>query len=558
MVINRHSCPAPGEGHRYRRHGSRPTALSRFFALLAVVLLCGVAPAEASRHKEANLPKGDLKRLNRVIGAADVYMRDKTSFLDSLTNAYLELPATDIHGRWEEALKISQAYLPVRADSALRYSEIAIQLSTASGHPECEFESRVARVNALCTAGIFTRALAEFNGLADAPMTRDMKISYWLAGRKLFGYMMVYVEGDRQFFTEYTERYLQYDDSLINNLPHDNPTRTFFLAERLVNQGQNAEARRMLESICNSHPEESNLYGMAAFQLGLVCKNEGDPTSYASYLCKAAISDIKGCVKDGFALPALADWLYQQGELSDAFKYINFALEDAMTGNVRMRTVSIAALLPVIDEAYKEKINASRDELMIYLLLVTFLLVLSAVLVVMLLRMVKRSRLTTNKLAQTAKMQESYMGHFIGLSSTYANKLEALQKLVTRKIASGQSEELLRLVKTGKFADDQNEEFCKIFDSAFLDIYPDFIENINRLLKPDEQLELKRPDELTPELRIYAFVKLGVEESTRIAQILNYSVSTVYAYRNRMRNRAIDRDNFDADVMRIGKKSTEI
>ncbi len=127
---------------------------------------------------------------------------------------------------------------------------------------------------------------------------------------------------------------------------------------------------------------------------------------------------------------------------------------------------------------------------------------------------------------------------------------------MSRKLASGQADELQKLIKSGKFDDDQNEEFYKIFDSAFLDIYPDFIENINSLLRPEEALELKNAKELTPELRIYAFVRLGVDESTKIAQMLNYSVSTVYAYRNRMRNRAIDRENFDHDVMGLGRDKT--
>ena len=491
------------------------------------------------------------------MASADVYMRDKTTELDSLKNIFLTLPSSEIEARSRAAVKISQTYLPMRADSALRYSELAIRLSQQSGNKLDEFNSRIARINALSTAGIFTRAVAEFNVVEPMVADRAMKISYWLAGRKMYGYMRSYVEGERQFFNDYTTRYMQYDDSLIQHLPVSDPTRTFYVAERLVQRGQNEDARKMLEEMCKSLPEESNLYGMAAFQLGIVSRNEGDPTGYASYLAKAAISDIKGCVKDGYALPALAEWLYQQGELSDAFKYINFALEDAMEGNVRMRTVSIASLLPMIDEAYKEKINASRDELMIYFLLVTFLFIVSVVLCVILMRMIKRSRRNAKKLADTAHLQESYIGHFIGLCSTYAIRLESLQKLVVRKISSGQGDDLLRLIKTGKYADELNDDFYKTFDVALLDIYPDFIENINSLLKPDEQVELKKSGELPPELRIYGFVRLGVEESQRIAQILNYSVSTVYAYRNRMRNRAIDRDNFDANVMNLGKKNVD-
>ncbi len=524
--------------------------------VMLVIMLLSPGFVKAKGGK-VDLPEAELTRLNHVMGSADIYMRDKMKHIDSLKTAYRELPAENLVRRVRYAIGISQAYLPVRADSALTYSEHALRLAEQSGNKSEEFNSHIARINALSTSGIFTRAVAEFNSIAQSAETRDMKISLWLAGRKLYGYMRTYVEGDRQFFNDYTNLYIQYDDSLINNLPASDPTRTFYIAERYVQRGMNKDAKKLLEELCASLPEESNLYGMAAFQLGIVSRNEGDPTAYASYLAKAAMSDIKGCVKDGYALPALAEWLYQQGELNDAFKYINFALEDATTGNVRMRTVSIAALLPMIDEAYREKINASRDELMIYFLLVTFLLLLTTALCVFLGRMIRRSRRNTRKLAQTANMQESYIGHFIGLTSTYATRLDSLQKLVTRKISSGQSDELLRMIKSGKFAADENDEFYKVFDSAFLDIYPDFIENINELLRPEERFSLGASHELAPEIRIYGLVRLGVEESTRIAQILNYSVSTVYAYRTRMRNKAIDRTNFDKNVMEIGRKTEQ-
>ena len=538
-------------------HKSRIDSRSFYLRILILSLFAIFVESAGIQAAKSEMPKEDLDNLNRVMKSADLYLHKKQAIIDSLKNVYNQLPTNDYVARSRAAIRISQTYLPVRADSALTYSELALDYAKQSSDRLEEFNGRIARINALCTAGIFTRAVEELKVVEPQAIDRNMKISYWLSGRKLYGYMRMYVEGDKQFFNEYTNKYIQYDDSLISNLPANDPTRIFYVAERLVQHGNNDEAQKMLLNLCNSLPEESNLYGMAAFQLGLVCRNEGDPTGYASYLAKAAISDIKGCVTDGYALPALAEWLYRHGELGDAFKYINFALEDAMRGNVRMRTVSIAALLPMIDEAYKESINASRDELMIYFLLVTFLFILSVVLVMVLLRIIKRSRKKTSRLAQTAHLQETYIGHFIGLCSTYATRLESLRKLVTRKLASGQSDELMRMIKTGKIDDGENEEFYKTFDAAFLDIFPDFIEKINELLRSEERIELKKPGELTPELRIYGFVRLGVDDSPRIAQILNYSVTTVYTYRNRMRARAIDRDRFDYDVMMIGKKPAE-
>ena len=522
-------------------------------ALMLAVGSYGIALAGAGKNE---LPKQELQRLDKAIKASQFYMRDKTRRLDSLSQELHTLPAANLKGRWELCHTLANEYMATRADSALHFSELGISLAAKGGMAEEEYRSRITHVNALSTSGIFTKALAEFDALDHEADSRERRLLYWGAGRKLYGYMRNYVADDKQYFNEYNEKYIEFDDSLMANLPQNDPYRSFYYAERLVNKGEFSEAKPILAKLCQL-PENENLYGMAAYQMGWVCKAEGDQTGYAAWLAKAAVSDIRSCVKDGFALPALAEWLYHEGELNLAFEYINFALEDAMSGNVRMRTVSIATMLPVIDEAYREKINSSRDEMMIYFLLVTFLLAITIGLLVLLWRTVKRSRVASAKLSRTAALQESYIGNFIGLCSTYANKLESLQKLVTRKLAAGQADELAKMIKNGRFADEQNDEFYQIFDSAFLDIYPDFIAGVNELLKPEEQIDLKKEHELTPELRIYALVRLGVEESTRIAQILNYSVSTVYSYRNRMRNRAIDRENFDKNVMRIGKSEFE-
>ncbi|MDE6811006.1 MAG: hypothetical protein K2J15_01515, partial [Muribaculaceae bacterium] len=402
------------------------------FIILSLTLLISLS-LSAGRKVKADLPHEDLNRLNRAIASSGLYMNDKMKYIDSLEDRFRAIPLNDYSRRSEAALNISNAYLPMMADSALSYSEIALSLALQNGNPAGVFKSRIARINALSTAGIFTRALSDFNTLNPDSMTKEMKISYWMAGRKLYGYMRNYVEGDRRFFNDYSKYHQLYEDSIVANLPESDPIRRFYLGECLVESGKNTEARQLFESLISGLPEDSNLYGMTAFQLGIVSRNEGDPTGYASYMARAAISDIKGCVKDGLALPALAEWLYQQGEFNDAFKYVNFALQDAMTGNVRMRTVTIAALLPGIDEAYREKINSSRDELMIYFLLVTFLFLLSVTLLVMLLRTIKRVRTSTRTLAKTANRQEAYIGHFIELASSTANRLDALHKLVIRK-----------------------------------------------------------------------------------------------------------------------------
>lgn len=508
--------------------------------------------AACSNHKQsgslnkAKLPAEELRHLSVVINEAPNYFgkieKQIISARDSL------LLSSDDRVRWEIAQYLSFIYRPINADSAYYYADKAQEFSKTLDIKYRQ-ESDLAMVNALSAAGLFTEAMAVFSPLQSSEMTEDTRIKYWIAGRRLFGYMKSYVEGDRIFVNKYNERYLAYDDSLLANLPANDPLRTFISCERMVTEGQYSQAEGGLKNLLANLPEDNNLYGMTAFQLAEVYNHSGDETQYAEYLTKSAISDIKGCIREGLALPALAYWLYQHGELNYAFEFINFALGEASSGNARMRAVSMSKFIPLIDEAYQENINSSHSQQLWALVVTSVLLIATIILTIFLSRQIKRARANEKKLALVADRQKSYIGHFVGLYSSYADRLTRFMKLVSMKLASGQVAELKKLVDSGRFEDQDNDDIYKIFDAAFLDIYPDFISKVNSLLKPEEQIEIKAHSSLSPELRIYAFVKLGVEESARIAQILHYSPNTVYAYRNKMRNKAISRDTFDKDVM---------
>lgn len=131
------------------------------------------------------------------------------------------------------------------------------------------------------------------------------------------------------------------------------------------------------------------------------------------------------------------------------------------------------------------------------------------------------------------------------------DKLNQFCKIANRKIATGKVDDLYRLTKSGKFVEEQSKDFYEVFDNAFLHLYPNFPAQVNALLRPDAQIELKDGELLNTDLRILAFMRLGIEESTRIAQVLNYSINTIYAYRNRTKARAIDRNNFEDNIMNI-------
>lgn len=500
------------------------------------------------RKRQPALPEHEIRDLSNAIKAAPSYREDLRHALDSIEDSFAL--ATDELERSLASLELARRFRPVNTDSSLYYARRARAIAATIDEPLCR-QTDIAIIEALATAGLFTEAVEMFTALDPARLAHDIRLDYWLAGRRLYGYMKSYAQGDRDCYVKYDTKYQQFDDSLILHLPARSQLRSFLVCERQVSEKRFHEAREGLEKLLADLPQDDNLYGMAAFQMAEVWRNLGNETRYASLLALSALSDVKGCVTEGLALPTLAQWLYERGELGESFLYINFALEEASAANARMRAVTIARFVPLIDDAYNERINTSRDELMVYFLLVTVLLIVTGVLIAFLVKQNRKSRANASKLAQTSRRQESYIGNFIGLYSSYAERLNRLTTLVSAKLASGQTAELKKLIESGRFTDQDNDDIHKIFDSAFLDIYPDFLDKINTLLRPDETISVKAQGALTPELRIYAFVKLGVDESSKIAQILHYSINTVYAYRNKMRNKAITRETFDADVKNL-------
>lgn len=495
-----------------------------------------------------SLPEKELEDLEKTMKSSEKYVAIQNSKIDSLRQILSErrMPASK---RADLMLRIAKIYRPSMTDSSLHYASEASKLSPRLDEGR-RLRIALAMTDALSASGLFSTAIHKYDSLKSLPKTQYEKIQYFKTGRRLYANLLGYVEGNAKLSERYEELYAACDDSLIRLIPDGDHFKRFIANERLVSRGKFDQARVGLESLIKDLGKGDNIYGMANFQLAKVFKNEGNLTGYAACLALAAESDIIGNVREGFALPALAAWLYEQGEFSTAFRYINFALEDAYRGNARVRMVSMSRWLPKIDEAYRRQISGSRNEFRLYAIFTSLLLIALGVLTFFLVKEVKKSRAAHRELSSSSRLKDSYIGNFIGLCSTYSEKYYSLLRLVDRKISSGQASELLKAVKSGKIDEGESEAFFKEIDSVVLTLYPDFVDKLNLLLKPEEQVSIV-DGQLTPEIRIYAFVRLGVSESAKIAKILGYSVNTVYAYRNRMRNRAISRDTFENDVLGI-------
>ena len=163
----------------------------------------------------------------------------------------------------------------------------------------------------------------------------------------------------------------------------------------------------------------------------------------------------------------------------------------------------------------------------------------------------KALRNSNDELENTNAKRELMANAFIMLCYQYIERLESQRKLVIRKIRANQQNELLSILSSSKLSTEENQNFLSQFDKIFLSLYPSFVNELNSLLIPEAQIELKEDNELTPSLRVAALVRLGVTESPKIAGILSYSLQTIYNYRSTLKNSAIDKEHFEENLQKL-------
>ena len=257
-----------------------------------------------------------------------------------------------------------------------------------------------------------------------------------------------------------------------------------------------------------------------------------------------------------------------------AYQYMRFSWNATKFYNARLRSWQSADVLSLIDKTYQAMIEKQNDRLQQNLLLITALLVLLIVALGYIYRQMKKLADARNKqlnglneelrqmnsclsstnieLSESNQIKEEYIARFIKLCSTYINRLDAYRRMVNKKVSAGQIAELLKITRSQDALDEELEELYANFDTAFLHLFPNFVGKFNDLLQENEQILPKKGELLNTELRIFALIRLGIEDSSQIAEFLRYSVNTIYNYRAKVRNKARgSREDFDDLVRKI-------
>nr|WP_246229320.1 DUF6377 domain-containing protein [Sphingobacterium shayense] len=284
------------------------------------------------------------------------------------------------------------------------------------------------------------------------------------------------------------------------------------------------------------------------------------------FLLLAAITDVQLAVKENESLLALAIYQYKKGDIDRAFNYIQASLEDANFYNSRFRNTVIARIHPIIEATYLAKIEQQKRNLRLYALAISIFVL---ILIITLYLLYKQVRIVSNgrkklkrineqlvsvnqKLDEANLIRERYIGYYINQCAVYLDKLEEYRKYVHRKIKAGQIEDLQKLSSSNLVFEQDVDSLYSDFDATFFEVYPNFVDEFNNLLREEERYKLKK-NQLNTELRIFALIRLGITDVNQIATFLRYSIQTIYNYKSKVKGKALaDSDHFEEKVKKIG------
>jgi hypothetical protein len=517
--------------------------------------------------------------LDNEISQSEKYTTDREMRIESLKKLYY----TSRSQPEQSYLIISKLYEDYRGfnfDSALYFLDLKIDISKKLIQPEPFWESRLQLADILSATGMYKEAqdvLIQVNRKMLPPsLLSKYYNSQWLLNDQIW-----HSTRESNNVPNYKKLTFAFKDSLLNVLDKHSFDYKKAREMQLYESGDVVGSREIIADILEGMQQGTAEYALFAYRMAMTYRSEKNREQEKKYLILSALSDIRYAIKDNASLTLLAMHLYEEKKINKAYDYIQFSLADAVFFNAPLRFVEMARILPVINEAYQLKSEKQKKLLQSYLFVISFLavfLISSLIFIFMQMRKLSNARIELenanqqlnslnenlssmnrrlNELNQTLSesdhVKELYIGHFLSRCSSYIDKLESYQKMVNKFIAAKKINELFNNTKSSQLIEKELEEFYANFDTTFLTIYPDFVSQLNLLLNEDDRIVIKNGELLNTELRIFALIRLGITDSSKIASLLRYSVNTIYNYRVKIKNKAsVPRDDFEERVMKIG------
>lgn len=521
-----------------------------------------------------------LKELDQLLQRRMVYIQQKENKIDYLKQ--LSLTEKSLDKRCDITAQLIEEYSNFQSDSAFYYIEKNQLLIEELQNKNKRLENRFQYIFLCAQSGFLNEsqdALMELEPLHET-MNVSQKVEYNKQYERLFMNLREYAQKSH-LEEKYKEQEMSYSRKICELVDPQSKDFYYYSFKQHYAEGALQDALSDMTAYLQLIDTTSNDAARALYNISLIYKAKKDTLNEERSLIRSVTADIKSAVMQNRSLRLLAEILNNKGDIQRAYNYLNISLQDANFYNTRLRNSQIAEAIPIIQKEYQ----LQRDKQEFYLCIGIFLIGLCLLLTLAIALYLRKKRrqlsiarsqligingelnninsevkqkneelnLLTTSLMESDRIKEKYIGHFLKLCSMYIQKIEDYQKLVNRKIKSGQIDDLYKMNSSTKYILKESKDFYAQFDEAFLQIYPSFVEEFNALLKEDQQFILKEDDLLNAELRIYALIRLGIKDSSQIAEFMGYNPVTVYTYRTKVKSRAKDKESFDKDVLSIAR-----
>lgn len=543
------------------------------FLCLCTICMCRLHAADSSRADSL------LLKLDQAIKERPIYMEQKELKLVELKRLlHRQIPDEE---RFAILGTLLDEYRSFNTDSALHMAEEREQIAIRLGNREYIDNARMNKADVLGMTGMYKEVMDLMRNIHIDRLPVDIHPYYYHIYRTVYGLMADYAVTayEKKLYTELTDKYR---DSLLLVNKDNLLIHTLIQSDQYNVRNEYDKAIRLLTDYLALQKDYEHDVAICAYTLSESYRLKGDKEKEKEYLIVSAMADMKTAVREYISLRKLAVLLYQEGDIERAYSYVKICMEDAAACNARLRKLEILEIFPIINDAYQQKTEKQQEQMkwaLVSISLLSLFLLLAIFYVYKQMKKVAAARrevIDANKrlkelndelhlsnaqlkeanhsIAENSYLKEEYIGRYMDQCSVYLEKMDNYRRSLGKIAATGNVEELYKNIKSSKFIEGELKEFYTNFDDTFLQLFPTFVEDFNALLADDEQISLKAGERMNTELRIFALIRLGITDSVKIAQFLRYSVTTIYNYRTKVRNKAAgDRDLLEQEVMTIGK-----
>lgn len=502
-----------------------------------------------------------LRQLKEIIAKREVYLTNKLARIEALKQTAKEKAPEN---RFELYHQIYDEYKSFIYDSAFRYARKLQDIAYQLRDPEKIAASKIKLGFVLVSSGLFKETLDTLYTVPAKSLSTPVRIEFYYLMARTY-YDLCDFDADDFYSVRYSALGHAHIDSAMALLSPETSQYLLMSGLKNVRQRNMKGAQSDFEKMIGNFSLSDTDFAVGASTLSFIYQFSGEPELSKQMLIRAAIADLRSCTKETLATLNLADKLFKEGDVENAYTYVKIALDDANFYGARHRKIQVAAIFPIIEGQQLSMVESRRKMLFLYSSVITVLSLITIAFAVIIYKQFKNLQVakrviseandalteTNHLLSDANKIKEEYIWYYFNTTADYINKLDSLKKSLDMKLMTKKMEDLRFTVDSINIKKERDDLYHN-FDKVFLKLFPDFVTVFNSFFKEEDKVHLKDDQLLNTELRIFALIRMGIHDNEKIAKILDYSVTTIYTYKTRVRSKSIlENDDFDRQIMNI-------